>query len=127
MIISALTFAWKKAERIDAVRTVDKKDITHYDLDGPLFFGSVTKFKEIFDIKSDTKEVIIDFADSRVMDHSAIEAINSLTEKYLKAGKKLHLKHLSPDCRRMIKNAEKVVDINVIEDPKYFVSRVDIK
>ena len=127
VIISALTFAWKKAERIDAVRTIDKKKVTHYDLDGPLFFGSVTKFKEIFDIKNDTKEVIIDFARSRVMDHSAIEAINSLTEKYLKAGKKLHLKHLSPDCRRLIQNAEKVVDINVIEDPKYFVSRVDIK
>ena len=127
MIISALTFAWKKAEQIDAFRTVDDKSITHYDLDGPLFFGSVTKFRDIFDIKSDTKEVVIDFAKSRVMDHSAIEAIDSLTEKYLKAGKKLHLRHLSPDCRAMIKNAEKVVDINVIEDPKYFVSRVDIK
>ena len=127
MIISALVFAWEKAERIYAVRTIDAKKVTHYNLDGPLFFGSVTKFKEIFDIKNDTKEVIIDFARSRVMDHSAIEAINSLTEKYLKAGKKLHLKHLSPDCRRLIQNAEKVVDINVIEDPKYFVSRVDIK
>lgn len=78
-------------------------------------------------IEEDTKEVIIDFAGSHVMDHSAIEAIDSLTEKYLKAGKKLHLKHLSSDCRTMIKNAEEVVDINVIEDPKYFVSRVDIK
>ena len=58
------------------------------------------------------------------MDHSAIEAINWLTEKYKKAGKKLHLRHLSPDCRSMIKNAEKIVDINVIEDPKYFVANV---
>lgn len=60
------------------------------------------------------------------MDHSAIEAINSLTEKYQKAGKKLHLKHLSPDCRARIKNAEKIVDINVIEDPKYFVADVKL-
>jgi sulfate permease, SulP family len=124
VIISALTFAWNKAENISAEKSVDKKGITHYDLDGPLFFWSVTKFKEIFDIKDDTKEVIIDFARSRVMDHSAIEAINGLTEKYKKAGKKLHLKHLSQDCRGLIKNAEKIVDINVIEDPKYFVADI---
>ena len=105
-------------------RTIDEKNITHYDLDGPLFFGSVTRFKTLFTISDDTKEVIIDFADSHVMDHSAIEAINSLTEKYEKAGKKLHLRHLSPDCRTRIRNAEKIVDINVIEDPKYFVARV---
>jgi len=122
VIISALVFAWKKAERIQVVRSVDKKNITHYDLEGPLFFGSVTKFKTLFDIKNDTDEVIIDFQDSRVMDHSAIEAINSLTEKYQKIGKKLHIKHVSEDCRKLIKNAEDIVDINMIEDPKYFVS-----
>jgi SulP family sulfate permease len=60
------------------------------------------------------------------MDHSAIEAINSLTEKYRKAGKILHLRHLSPDCRTRIKNAEKIIDINVIEDPKYFVADVKV-
>ena len=124
VIISALTFAWQKAENISAKKSVDKKWITHYDLDWPLFFGSVTKFKEIFDIQDDTKEVIIDFARSRVMDHSAIEAINGLTDKYKKAGKKLHLKHLSQDCASLIQNAEKIVDINVIEDPKYFVANV---
>lgn len=126
VIISALVFAWKKAEHIDVERFVDEKNITHYDLDGPLFFGSVSRFKTLFDISSDTNEVIIDFADSHVMDHSAIEAINSLTEKYLKSGKKLHLKHLSADCRARIKNAEKIVDINVIEDPKYFVADVKV-
>ena len=87
VIISALVFAWKKAERIQAVRSVDDKNITHYDLEWPLFFGSVTKFKTLFDIKNDTDEVIIDFKDSRVMDHSAIEAIDSLTEKYQKLWK----------------------------------------
>lgn len=122
VIISALVFAWEKAESITVVRVIDEKNITHYDLEGPLFFGSITKFKSIFDIQNDTAEIIIDFADSKVMDHSAIEAIDSLTEKYEKAGKTLHLKHLSADCRVLIKNAEKIVDINIYEDPKYFVA-----
>jgi SulP family sulfate permease len=126
VIISALVFAWKKAENISVKRYIDDKKITHYDLDGPLFFGSIEKFRTLFDIKDDTREIIIDFADSYVMDHSAIEAINSLTEKYKKAWKILHLRHLSLDCRTRIKNAEKIVDINVIEDPKYFVADVKV-
>jgi len=123
VIISALVFAWKKAEDISTKRYIDKK-ITVYELDWPLFFGSIEKFKTLFTISDDTAEVVIDFARSHVMDHSAIEAINSLTEKYEKAGKKLHLKHLSADCRTRIKNAEKIIDINIIEDPKYFVADV---
>jgi SulP family sulfate permease len=126
VIISALVFAWKKAEDISVKRYTDAKKITHYELNWPLFFGSIEKFKTLFTIKEDTKEVIIDFADSHVMDHSAIEAINSLTEKYERAGKKLHLRHLSPDCRTRIRNAEKIIDINVIEDPKYFVADVKV-
>ncbi len=122
VIISALVFAWEKAECIHVEKFIDSDNITHYDLDWPVFFGSITKFKTLFDVKNDTKEIIIDFADSRVMDHSAIEAIDSLTEKYEKAWKTLHLKHLSPDCRKLIKNADKIVDINVIEDPTYFVA-----
>jgi len=122
VIISALVFAWQKAENINVVRSIDEKNITHYDLEWPLFFGSITKFKTLFDISNDTSIVIIDFADSKVMDHSAIEAINSLTEKYEKVWKELHLKHLSKDCISLIKNADKIVDINLIEDPKYFVA-----
>jgi len=124
VIISALSFAWKKAEQIQVTRYIDTAWTTHYDLNGPLFFGSITKFKTLFDISIDTHEVIIDFQNSQVMDHSATEAINSLTEKYKNAGKKLHLKHLSPDCRKLIKDAQEVVDINVIEDPKYFVANI---
>lgn len=123
IIISALVFAWRKAEDISVRRYEDENGVTHYDLDWPLFFGSITKFKTLFNIKEDWSEVIIDFADSKVMDHSAIEAINSLTEKYSKAGKTLHLKHLSQDCVKLIKNAEKIIDVNVIEDPKYFVAK----
>jgi SulP family sulfate permease len=122
VIISALVFAWQKSQEINVKKYVDSKNITHYELDWALFFASVTKFKELFDIKNDTKEIIIDFANSKVMDHSAIEAINNLTEKYLKNWKKLHLKHLSPDCKTLINNANKIIDVNVLEDPKYFVS-----
>ena len=122
VVISALVFAWQKSQDISVKKYIDDKKITHYELDWPLFFGSVTKFKDLFDIKNDTKEIIIDFANSKVMDHSAIEAINSITEKYRKAWKKLHLKHLSNDCKLLIKNADKIIDVNLLEDPKYFVS-----
>ena len=121
VIISALTFAWKKSQEISFTKE-DKNNITYYKLNWPLFFGSVTKFKSLFNINKDNKEIIIDFANSRVMDHSAIEAINNLTDKYLKEWKKLHLKHLSHDCYTLIKNADKIVDINIIEDPKYYVA-----
>jgi SulP family sulfate permease len=84
-----------------------------------LFFGSVTVFNEKFDVLNDPQEVIIDFAESRVVDMSAIEALNRITERYEKVGKQVHLKHLSPDCRILLKNAEKIIDINVLEDPSY--------
>ena len=122
VVISALVFAWQKSQDIHVKRYEDKKWITHYELDWPVFFGSVERFKTLFDINNDAKEIIIDFADSRVLDHSAIEAINWLTEKYEKKWKILHLKHLSEDCIRLLKNAEKIVDINIMEDPKYRVA-----
>jgi SulP family sulfate permease len=123
IIISALVFAWQKSQEIIARKTISKDSkITTYKLDWPLFFASITKFKEIFNPKNDSNEVVIDFANSRVMDHSAIEAINSLTDKYKKQWKKLHLIHLSADCRKLIKNADKIVEVNISEDPKYFVS-----
>ena len=93
----------------------------HYEIYGPLFFGSVATFNEKFDVKSDPNEVVIDFADSRVADMSGIEALNKITEKYAKAGKKIHLKHLSPDCRKLLNNAAKLIEVNIIEDPTYKV------
>lgn len=122
VIISALVFAWQKSTQLHVKRYVDKKNITHYELEGPLFFGSVEKFKSLFSIEEDTKEIIIDFADSRVMDHSAIEAIDSLTDKYVNEKKVLHLKHLSSDCRILLKKAHKIIDVNILEDPKYKVA-----
>jgi len=121
VIIAALMFAWDNAKRIRARKSIDDKGIKHYEIYGPLFFGSVSAFNEKFDILNDPDEVIIDFAESRVADMSAIEALNRLTERYHKVGKKIHLKHLSPDCRKLLKNAEQIIDVNVLEDPTYKV------
>lgn len=121
VIISALVFAWDNAKRIRARKHIDDQGIKHYEIYGPLFFGSVSVFNEKFDVQNDPDEVIIDFQESRVVDMSAIEALNKLTERYLKNGKKLHLKHLSPDCQKLLKNAEKVIDVNIMEDPTYKV------
>ncbi|GGE39830.1 SulP family sulfate permease [Pedobacter psychrotolerans] len=119
VIISALVFAWESAKRIRARKYIDKDGVKHYEIYGPLFFGSVTAFLEKFDIAEDPDTVIIDFKDSRVTDMSAIETLNKLTERYHVAGKKLHLKHLSPDCLLLLKNASEVIDVNIYEDPNY--------
>jgi sulfate permease, SulP family len=119
VIISALVFAWESAKRIRARKYVDQKGIKHYEIFGPLFFGSVTAFSEKFDVSGDPEEVIIDFRESRVVDMSAIEALNKLTERYKEKGKKLHLRHLSDDCRILLKNADDIIEVNVLEDPHY--------
>ncbi|SMC86781.1 SulP family inorganic anion transporter [Pedobacter africanus] len=123
VIISALVFAWESAKRIRARKYIDETTgIKHYEIYGPLFFASVAAFNEKFDVAEDPLVVVIDFKDSRVADMSGIEALNKLTERYAKAGKKLQLKHLSPDCKRLLKNAESVIDVNIIEDPQYNVA-----
>lgn len=121
VVIAALVFAWDNAKRIRARKSIDENGVKHYEIYGPLFFGSVTAFNEKFDVINDPKEIIIDFEESRVVDMSAIEALNKITERYHKVGKKVHLKHLSADCRQLIKNAEQIIDVNVIEDPTYKV------
>ncbi len=125
VIIAALVFAWDNAKRIRARKRIDENGVKHYEIYGPLFFGSVTAFNEKFDVLNDPAEVIIDFAESRVVDMSAIEALNKITERYHKVGKKIHLKHLSTDCKKLLKNAEEIIDVNVMEDPTYKVM-VDI-
>jgi SulP family sulfate permease len=126
VIIAALVFAWDNAKRIRARKSVDENGVKHYEIYGPLFFGSITAFNEKFDVLNDPEEVIIDFAESRVVDMSAIEALNKLTERYQKVGKKVHLKHLSPDCKTLLKNADRIIDVNVLEDPTYHVAVDDI-
>lgn len=121
VIISALVFAWQSAKHIHAKRYVDDKGIKHYEMVGLLFFGSVSEFNDKFDVLNYPEEIIIDFSESRVVDMSGIEALNKLTERYEKLGKKLHLKHLSTDCRQLLHTANDIIDINIYEDPSYKV------
>jgi SulP family sulfate permease len=122
VIISALAFAWENAIRIRARKTIDEYGVKHYEIYGPLFFGSTTAFLEKFDPINDPNLVIVDFKDSRIVDMSAIESLNKLTEKYARIGKKIQLKHLSTDCIKLLKNAEGIVEINLHEDPIYIVA-----
>lgn len=119
VIIAALVFAWDNAKRIRARKHIDEEGVKHYEIYGPLFFGSVSVFNDKFDQEGDPDEVVIDFAESRVVDMSAIEALNKLTERYREAGKTIHLRHLSADCRKLLKDAEAIIDVNVQEDPTY--------
>ena len=122
VIISALVFAWESAKRIRATHYTDESGVKHYEIFGPLFFGSVSAFNEKFTIEDDPQQVIIDFKDSRVADMSAIEALNNLTSKYHKAGKTLRLQHLSLDSVQLLKNAEAIIEVNIAEDPSYKVA-----
>ena len=122
VIISALVFAWESAKRIRARKYIDENGVKHYELYGPLFFGSTTAFAEKFDVNNDPNEIIIDFAESRISDMSAIDAVNKITERYAALNKKVHLRHLSADCVELLKNAEAIIDVNIMEDPLYKVA-----
>jgi len=126
VIIAALVFAWDNAKRIRARKHIDSNGIKHYEIYGPLFFGSITVFNEKFDVLEDPKEVIIDFAESRVVDMSAIEALNKITERYQKVGKKVHLRNLSQDCRRLLANADEIIEVNVIDEEEAKKMVVDV-
>ena len=122
VVVSSLVFAWENAKRIRARKRIDEHGVKHYEIYGPLFFGCIELFNSKFDPKNDPDEVVIDFKESRIVDQSAIECVNKLTERYLKNGKNIHLRHLSPDCVKLIEKAEKICDVNVLEDPDYFVA-----
>ena len=93
-----------------------------YQVHGPLFFASTTAFKALFDIAEDPDDVLIDFYYTRVYDQSGLEAINKLAEKYAAAGKRLHLTHLSPECRALLTNARDFVEVDLSQDPQYHVA-----
>ncbi|WP_088655111.1 SulP family inorganic anion transporter [Geofilum rhodophaeum] len=129
VVIAALVFAWENALRIRARKHTDEHGIKHYEIYGPLFFGSVMAFNEKFEVADDPEEVIIDFKESRITDMSAIEAVNKLTERYAALGKRVHLRHLSRDCQQLLKDADSIIEVNIMEDPTYkvLVNKKDVK
>ncbi len=122
VIFSTLVFAWKASVRTTAVKKTNKNGDKVYSLFGPLFFGSIESFNDLFDPKGDPKRVIIDFAESRVLDHSALQAIDAIAERYARNGKELHLRHLSEDCQALLHKAKSMVDVAENEDPHYGVA-----
>lgn len=122
VVISALAFAWDNAVRIRARKRTDENGWKHYEIYGPLFFGSTSAFVEKFDVAGDPEHVVIDFAESRIADMSAIETLNRLTARYADADKMVHLRHLSEDCRRLVDRADAIIDVNHYEDPTYKVA-----
>ncbi len=121
VIISALVFAWKHAKIYAKSRPLGKNGKL-YELEGPLFFGSVDSFNDVFDVKNDPKYIIVDFKNTRVMDSSGVEAIEKLTQKYSSLGKKLTLRHLSSDCKAVLKRAKANITQEE-DDPEYKVAR----
>jgi len=122
VIVSALIFAWEHARHLHVIMRDDEDGSRVYELNGPLFFGCINEFRNFFDPANDPDDVVIEFRNSRVVDHSAIEAIDNLAEKYRKAGKTLHLRHLSEDCTILLHKAGDMVEVNVLEDPHYHVA-----
>ena len=121
VVVAALIFAWDNAIRIRARKHVDEMGWKHHELYGPLFFGSTTVFAEKFDVEGDPEHVVLDFGESRIVDMSAIEAVNRITARYAEANKKVHLRHLSEDCRQLLDKADAIIEVNHFEDPTYKV------
>ncbi|MCK5576659.1 MAG: SulP family inorganic anion transporter [Sphingomonadales bacterium] len=122
VIVSALEFAWKAAKRIEVRTETNDEGQKVYLMSGPLFFGSTANFQEMFDPKNDPDDVVVDFVDSRVWDHSGLQAIDALSERYSRRNKTLHLRHLSPDCKKLLLKAGTMVEQAEAEDPDYGVA-----
>jgi SulP family sulfate permease len=122
VIFSALVFAWNHAKQINATTRINELGWKVYELNGSLFFASTAAFQNLFTPNDDPQDVAIDFKNSKVVDHSALAAIDTLAERYQSAGKKLHLKHLSQDCLELLDKAKGMIEVNVMEDPKYHIA-----
>ncbi len=125
VILSALIFAWKSSKHVYVRVENENDDEKIYSVEGLLYFGSVKEFSDRFQASSDTQNIVIDFENARICDLSAIEALNTMSERYKSAGKNLRLRHLSPDCRVVLKRAGNLADIEVLpDDPDYSVARL---
>lgn len=123
VLMSAIVFAWQHAKQIYTKTTIDDiSEIKTYQINGALFFANTHNFQGLFTPHDDPENIFVDFKNSRVMDHSAIQAIDKLAERYKKVGKTLHLKHLSTECKLLLKTAKGLVKVNVLEDPKYHIA-----
>ncbi|UOB17006.1 SulP family inorganic anion transporter [Abyssalbus ytuae] len=125
VIISALVFSWENAKKIRARKRMREDGTKVYEIWGPLFFGSISAFNEKFDVNSDPQNVEIDFVESRISDHSALEAVFNLVNKYEAAGKTIKLKHLSKDCKEMLYKASPKfheVIVEDVDDPRYYLA-----
>ncbi|MDF2367223.1 MAG: SulP family inorganic anion transporter [Sneathiella sp.] len=121
VIVSALVYAWSNARRIHAITEINEAGAKIYKIEGPLFFGSTDGFAEVFDIKGDPKVIIVDFMNSRVVDQSALQAIEVLASKYEALGKEIQLRHLSRDCHRLLNRAGQLM-VDSDDDPNYGVA-----
>ncbi len=119
VIVSALVFAYQNGKRIRARKRVDENGVKHYELYGPLFFGSVQTFNTKFDPVGDPDRIVIDFMESRVVDMSAIEALDRITERYAKYGKQVEIHNVSPSCRKLLKRADEMIDVQITQDESY--------
>jgi SulP family sulfate permease len=115
VIVSALVYAWGNAKRIRARKRIDENGVKHYEIYGPLFFGSIQMFNEKFDVLNDPEEIMIDFKESRIADMSAIEAVNKLTERYHNVGKKVYITNLTSASHKLLIKADKMINVNVVE------------
>lgn len=122
VIVSAIVFSWQHAKQIQVKTHIDSNGWKVYELEGTLFFASAANFQELFKPGEDPEEVVIDFVNAKVVDHSALAAIDSLAVRYQTFGKKIHLRHLSRDCAELLDNAKGMIEFNVLEDPKYHVA-----
>jgi SulP family sulfate permease len=122
IVIAALVFAWQHAKQINVKTYTDDKGWKVYELEGSLFFASIAQFQNLFSPKEDPEHVVIEFRRSKVVDHSAVEAIDALASRYQAEGKRLHLRHLSPDCLELLEKAKDMVEVNVYEDPHYHIA-----
>ena len=121
VIVSALIYSWQNATRIHAVTRMDHRGTKVYEIDGPLFFGSTDGFGELFDPAGDPDQVVIDFARSRVVDQSALQAIEDVAAKYERAGKSVQLRHLTRDCHALLARAGQLM-VDSDDDPDYEVA-----